>query len=229
MPGITYTIDAPSSEVPDEDINAFYRTPQARDAFENEMLKPARDAVGWLRKQGWIDDSTRIDDLVQEVVMGMMNRTGACHDWRKNLGFRRATAMMLARRYASQGWPSQAKEKTGQLRGGDDQPDSVQSATTGNRQGGEDQFSRIQAGAARARAAIQKAIASVLDIDTSSMGDDEEKFVDAIDSLSDPTQAARALHVLDRLSAQHSTALPQVRKAVERIRRHLDPLLSKVR
>jgi hypothetical protein len=59
--------------------------------------------------------------------------------------------------------------------------------------------------------------------------DDEEKFVDAIDQLSDPSQAARALNTLDKLSARHASALPQVRTAVDRIQRHLDPLLGKVR
>ena len=230
-PGIKYTIDAPSAEVPNEDINAFYRSggPEAAEAVRLELEKPAKDAVGWLQKQGWIDDPARADDIVQQVVLGMMNRTAAVPNWRSNVGFRRATAMMLARRFASQGWASGAKEKTGQMGGGEDQPDLVQTATGSNRASGEDQYSRIQAGAARARAAIQKAIASVLDIDTSSMGsEDEEAFVDAIDSLSDPSQAIRALHVLDQISSQHSTALPQVRKAVDRIHRHLDPLLSKV-
>ena len=230
MPGVKYAIDAPSQEVPDEETNAYYksRTPEAATAVQQELEKPARDAVTWLQKKGWIDDASKIDDYVQDVVMGMMNRTGAIPEWRKNVGFRRATASMLARRFASQGWPSGAKEKTGQMRGGDDQPDPLQSATGSNRGGGEDQYSRVQAGAARARAAIQKAIASVLDIDTSNMGSDEEAFVDAIDSLNDPDQAIRALHILDRLSAQHSTALPQVRKAVDRIHRHLDPLMGKV-
>ena len=61
------------------------------------------------------------------------------------------------------------------------------------------------------------------------MGRDEADFVDALDSLSQPDQAVRALHILDQLSAQHSTALPQVRRAVERIQRQLEPLLGKVR
>ncbi|MGA2617986.1 MAG: hypothetical protein ABSF26_10275 [Thermoguttaceae bacterium] len=39
----------------------------------------------------------------------------------------------------------------------------------------------------------------------------------------------RALNVLDRLSTRHAAALPQVRKAVDRIQRHLEPLMSKVR
>lgn len=230
MPKVKYTIDVPSAEVPDENINAFYRsgTREAAEAVEKELVKPVRDAVGSLQRQGWIDDPTKIDDFVQDVVLGMMNRTAAVPNWRDNVGFRRATAMMLARRFASQGWPSQAKERTGQMRGSDDQPGVLQTATGSNRSGGEDQFSRMQAGAARARAAIQKAIASVLDIDTSNMGGDEEAFIDAIDSLSDPDQAIRALHVLDRLSTQHSAALPQVRRAVDRIHRHLDPLMNRV-
>jgi hypothetical protein len=61
------------------------------------------------------------------------------------------------------------------------------------------------------------------------MGDDEAKFVDAIDSLSDPDQAIRALDTLDRLSTRHAAALPRVRKAVDRIQRHLKPLMTKVR
>ena len=61
------------------------------------------------------------------------------------------------------------------------------------------------------------------------MGADEEKFVDALDSLNDPDKAMDALDVLDRLSARHAAALPQVRRAVERIKRQLEPLLGKVR
>jgi len=103
-------------------------------------------------------------------------------------------------------------------------------ATGSSRGGGEDEFSRMRGGAARARQAIQKAIAGILDLDTSNMGaDDEEKFVDAIDQLSDPSQAARAMNVLDRLSTRHANELPQVRTAVQRIQRHLEPLMTKVR
>ena len=230
MPGVKYVIDSPSREVPDEDINAFYRTTQAKDAFEREMLKPARDAVNWLKKQGWVNDSAKIDDLVQDVAMGMLARTGSIPDWRSNVGYRRATASMLARRYASQGWPSATKERTGQQGSGEGQSNALDTATTPNRQGGEDAFSRVQGGAARARAAIQKAIANVLDVDTSAMGDDEEEaFVDAIDRLGDPDQAVRALDTLDRISARHASTLPQVRHAVDRIQQHLQPLLGKVR
>ena len=100
--------------------------------------------------------------------------------------------------------------------------DEAAQASGTNRQGGEDAFSRVQAGAAKARNAIQRAIANILDIDTSSMGDDDEAaFVDAIDSLSDPKHAVRALNTLDKLSARHASALPQVRRAVDRIQRHL--------
>jgi hypothetical protein len=60
-------------------------------------------------------------------------------------------------------------------------------------------------------------------------GDDEASFVDAIDTLSDPKHAARALNTLDKLSARHASALPQVRHAVDRIQRHLDPLMAKMR
>ncbi len=230
MPGIRYSIDVPSQQIPDEEINSYYRsgTPEANAAVEQEVMKPARDAVNWLKRKGWIDDPAKVDDYVQAVALGMLARTGSVNDWRSNTGFRRATASMLARRYASQGWPAEAKERSGQVGQGEDRAGALDAVAGTNRTGGEDEFSRIQGGAARARAAIQKAIASVLDIDTSNMGDDEEKFVDAIDSLADPEQASRALHVLDRLSSQHAAVLPQVRKAVDRIKRHLDPLISKV-
>jgi hypothetical protein len=232
VPGIKYMIDAPSQEVPNEEVNAFYRsgTDDANAAVELELMKPARDAVLWLRKKGWIDDPERIDDYVQTVVMGMLGRTGAIPNWRANIGFRRTTASMLARRFASQGWPSATKEKTGQLDTRQDDPGGLQATSSSNRQGGPDAFAHVQGGAARARQAIQKAIASIMDIDTTSMGaDDEEKFVNSIDSLSDPTQAVRALDALDRISARHASALPQVRHAIDRIQRHLEPLMNKVR
>ena len=224
MPGIKYSIDVPSQEVPDKEINVFYRSrkPEAVEAVRQELEKPARDAVSWLRKKGWIDDPTRMDDFVQDVVMGMMNRTGAVQDWRSNTGFRRATAMMLARRYASQGWPSATRERTGQAV-------AVGMATRSGRNGGEDQFSRIRAGAGKAGEVIRRAIAALLDADTSEMGDDETAFVDALDSLNDPTKAMDALDALDRLSTRYEKSLPQVRRAVSRIQRHLDPLLGKVR
>jgi hypothetical protein len=224
MPGVKYVIDAPSQEVPNEEINAYYRsgTPEANAAVEQELMRPARDAVLWLRKQGWISDPAKIDDYTQAVAAGMLARTGSIPKWRANVAFRRATASMLARRFASQGWPSETKERTGQIAAVD--------TATGRGRGGEDAFASVQGGAAKARAAIQKAIASLLDIDTSNMGgEDEAKFVDAIDSLSDPAQAARALDALDRLSARHAAALPQVRTAVDRIQRHLKPLMTKVR
>ena len=63
---------------------------------------------------------------------------------------------------------------------------------------------------ATAREVIQRAIASVLDTDTSGMRDDEEKFVDALDSLNDPRRAMDALNVLDQLSARYERELPQV-------------------
>ncbi len=68
----------------------------------------------------------------------------------------------------------------------------------------------------------------MLDMDKSDMGRDEEKFVDALDSLQDPRRATAALDILDRLSARYERGLPQVRRVVEWIRRHLDPLLGKV-
>jgi hypothetical protein len=133
-------------------------------------------------------------------------------------------------RIASQGWPSEAKERTGHLDTGQDEAGALATASGSNRQDGENAFSHVQGGAARARDAIQKAIASILDIDTSNMGgNDEASFVDAIDTLSDPKHAARALNTLDKLSARHASALPQVRHAVDRIQRHLDPLLAKMR
>ncbi len=222
MPGIKFSIDVPSQEVQDEKINAFYRsgTPGAVEAVRQELEKPARDAVGWLRKRGWIDDPARMDDYVQQVVMGMFNRTGTVGDWRRNVGFRRATASMLARRYASQGWASGTKERTGQ---------AVVDRATGNGRGdGEDQFGRLRRSATTAREVIQRAVASMLDADTSSMGADEGRFVDALGSLQDPRKATAALDIIDRLSARYQRELPQVRRAVERIRRHLDPLLGKV-
>jgi hypothetical protein len=230
MPGIKYTIDAPSAEVPDENINAFYQSqsPEAAEAVERELMKPARDAVGWLRNQGWIDDSSKVDDFIQDVVLGMLNRTGACQDWRNNLGFRRATAMMLARRFASQGWPSQAKEKSGRLHGDDERPDDLDTATVGNRGEGEDRFDRMKGSVATARATIQRAMASLLDMDTAAMGDDEGEFVDALDALNDPDRAIAALDVLDQLSTRYQRELPQVRKAVDRIHRHLEALMNKV-
>lgn len=39
----------------------------------------------------------------------------------------------------------------------------------------------------------------------------------------------RALNTLDRLSARHVAALPQVRHAVDRIHRHLEPLMTEVK
>jgi hypothetical protein len=231
MPPIKYVIDAPSSEIADERINDFYRsgTPEANAAVEKELLKPARDAVNWLAQKGWINDPSKIADCTQDVVMAMMGRTGSVQNWRGNTGFRRATASMLARRYASQGWPSATKEKTGHLGGDEGDAGALHAATASNRAGGEDQFSQVQGGAARARQVIQKAIASILDADTEAMGDDEEDFVDALDSLNDPSRAIDALDTLDQLATRYERELPQVKRAVDRIHRHLDPLISKVR
>jgi hypothetical protein len=163
-----------------------------------------------------------MDDYVQQIVLGMMNRTGSVPEWRKNIGFRRATASMLARRYASQGWPSEMKEKTGQ-------EVAVGRAAARNLGRGEDPFTRNRAGTDTARQVIQRAIVSLLDADTSKMGDDEEEFVDALESLHDPARAMDALGILDRLSARYERELSQVRRTVERIQRHLEPLLGKVR
>jgi hypothetical protein len=231
IPGIKYSIDVPSQEIPDEEINAFYRSPtaEAAKAVRQELEKPAKDAVNWLNRNGWNIDPARMDDYVQQVVIGMLNRTGAVPNWRKNIGFRRATALMLARRYASQGWQSASKEKTGHLGREEDQPGVLQTTTTSNRSRDEDEFSRIQVGAAKAREVIQKAIAALLDADTSKMGDDEADFVDALDSLHDPAKAMDALGILDGVSIRYASVLPQVRRAVDRIRRHLEPLLGKVR
>ena len=232
VPPIRYSIDAPSQEVPNEEINAFYRSgsAEANVAVEHELMRPARDAVNWLKGKGWINDPAKVDDYVQDVVMGMLGRTGAIPNWRANIGFRRTTASMLARRFASQGWPSATKERTGQLDTGQDDPGGLQATASSNRQGGQDVFTHIQGGAARARQAIQKAIASIMDIDTTSMGtDDEERFIDAVDMLNDPKRAALALKILDQLSARHASALPQVRQAVDRIQRHLEPLMAKIR
>jgi hypothetical protein len=232
VPGLHYSIDAPSQEKPDENINGFYRSGsvEANAAVQQELVKPAKDAVGWLKRKGWDIDPARMDDYIQQVVVGMLNRTGSVQNWRANVGFRRATASMLARRYASQGWPAATKERTGHLGRGQEQAGALDMATGSNRQAGEDAYSRVQGGAARARQAIQRAIASILDIDTSSMGDDDEgRFIDAVDMLNDPKRAAKAMEILDRLSARHASALPQVRHAVDRIQRHLEPLMTKVR
>ena len=231
VPGIHYSIDVASQEVPDEEINGFYRSgsAEANAAVEAELMKPARDAVNWLRSKGWIDP-TKIDDYIQDVVMGMLGRTGAVPNWRTNVGFRRATASMLARRFASQGWPSQAKERTGHMGGTEEQPGALYSAAGSNRGGGEDPLARVQGGVARARQAIQRVIASLMGIDTSKLGgEDGAKFTDAIDSLSDPKYAARAIGTLDRLAARHASALPQVQQAMDRIHRHLEPLMVKMR
>jgi hypothetical protein len=137
---IHYSIDVPSQEIPDEQINSYYRsgTPEANAAVQQELLEPARDAVNWLRTKGWIDDPTKIDDYVQDVVLGMLNRTGSVPNWHSNIGFRRATASMLARRFASQGWPSATKERTGHLGRGQGQAYTLDTATGVNRQSGED-------------------------------------------------------------------------------------------
>jgi hypothetical protein len=224
IPSIKYSIDVPSQEVPDEEINAFYRsrTPEANAAVQQELVKPARDALGWLKHRGWDMDPARMDDYTQQIVMGMMNRTASVPNWRKNIGFRRATASMLARRFASQGWPSEKKERTGRAAALDTTPASSYGS-------GEDRFTMMRASAATARQVIQRAIASLLDTDTSDMGVDEDEFVDALDSLNDPGKAMEALDVLDRLATRYAKVLPEVRKAVDRIRRHLEPLMRRVR
>ena len=232
VPGIHYSIDAPSQEVADQKINSYYRsgTPEANAAVEQELLKPARNAVNWLRTKGWIDDPAKVDDYVQDVVVGMLGRTGSVPNWRSNVGFRRATASMLARRFASQGWPSQTKERTGHMGRAEEQPGALYSAAGSNRGGGEDPLARVQGGVARARQAIQRVIASLMGIDTSKLGgEDGAKFTDAIDSLSDPKYAARAIGTLDHLAARYAVELPQVQQAMDRIHRHLEPLMAKMR
>jgi hypothetical protein len=231
MPGIKYSIDVASQEVPDEKTNTFYRsrTPEANAAVQNELMKPARDAVSWVRKQGWVADSAKLDDLVQDIVVGMLNRTGAIPNWRANIGFRRTTAMMLARRFASQGWPSATRERTGHMGGQQEQPGTLDMATSRSRGRGEDDFSKMRGGVTKARAVIQRAMASLLDTDTSRMGGDEEAFVDALEELNDPDSAIAALDVLDQLATRYERELPQVKRAVDRIHRHLEWLVSKVR
>jgi hypothetical protein len=230
MPDIKYSIDVPSQEIPDEEINSFYRsrTPEANSAVGKELVQPARDAVTWLRNKGWNIDPGRMDDYVQQIVMGMMARTGSVPNWRKNPGFRSSTANMLARRYASQGWPSETKERSGQMGRGEEQPSILAQATASHRGGGEDAFTNIQGSAANARQVIQRAITTLLDADTSGMGDDEEEFVDSLESLNSPAKTMEALEVLDRLSVQYASVLPQVRNAVARIKRNLEPLMRKV-
>ena len=230
MPGLKYSIDVPSQEIPNENINAFYKskTPEAAEAVRQELEKPARDAVTWLQRKGWIDDTTKMDDFAQDVVMGMMARTAAVPNWRDNVGFRRTTAMMLAKRYASQGWSSQTRERTGHTGREDDQPGTLDMATGSNRSRGEDEFSTMRGGAAQARQVIQRAIATMLDTDTEAMGGDEDDFVSALDALDDPSKAIDALDTLDQLSTRYERELPQVKRAVDRIHRHLEPLMSKV-
>jgi hypothetical protein len=230
MPGIEYSIDVPSQEMPSEEVNSFYRskTAEANAAVEKELVKPARDAVNWLKSKGWNIDPGRMDDYTQQVVVGMLNRTGSVQNWRKNPGFRSSTANMLARRYASQGWPSAAKERSGQMGRGEEQPSILAQATGSNRGGGEDAFTNIQASAANARQVIQRAVATLLDADTSSMGNDEEDFVTAIESLNSPGKTMDAMEVLDRLSLRYASVLPQVRAAVARIKRNLEPLMRKI-
>jgi len=221
MPGIKYTIDVPSQEVPDERINAFYRsgTPEANAAVEEELVKPAKQTLNWLRHTGWEVSPSRLDDYTQQVVMGMLNRTGAVRNWRTNAPFRRSTALMLARRYISQGWPSETREKSGRI-------DTLDRATGGDHERRDD-FSRIQGSVAKARQVIQRAVASLLDTDTSPMKNDEEKFVDALDSLRNPDRATIALDVLDQLATRYRRELPQVKLAVNRIQRHLKPLMRR--
>jgi len=224
IPPVRYSIDVPSQEVADEKINAFYRsgTAAANAAVQIELVKPASDTLRWLRHNGWDVDTSKLDDYVQQVVMGMMARTGAVPNWRTNPAFRRSTALMLARRYISQGWQCDAREKTGRS-------DSLDRGTNVPRGGGEDSFTRIQGSAAAARQVIQGAIASLRDVDTAAMGgDDEEAFVDALRGLRSPDRAVDALDVLDRLATRYRRELPQVKRAVERIRRHLEPLMRRV-
>lgn len=111
---------------------------------------------------------------------------------------------------------------------GDEQPSILAQATTSNRGGGEDSFTNIQASAANARQVIQRAVAFLLDADTSLMGHDEGDFVDALESLNSPGKTMDALEVLDRLSLRYASVSPQVRAAVSRIKRNLEPLMRKV-
>ncbi len=224
IPPVRYSIDVPSQEVADEKINSFYRsgTPEAHAAVEKELVKPAKDTLHWLRHTGWEVDPSKLDDYVQQVVMGMMARTGAVPNWRTNPAFRRSTALMLARRYISQGWAVGTREKTGQS-------DSLDRATDIPRGGGQDSFARLQGSAAAAREVIQGAIASLRDVDTAAMsGDDKEAFIAALRGLRSPNKALDALDILDRLARRYQRELPQVKRAVERIRRHLEPLMRRV-
>ena len=69
---------------------------------------------------------------------------------------------------------------------------------------------------------------SLLDMDTAAMGDDEGEFVDALENLNDPDEAIAALDILDQLATRYQNELPQVKRAVDRIHRHLEPLMSRV-
>ena len=85
---------------------------------------------------------------------------------------------------------------------GEEQPSILAQATGSNRGGGEDAFTNIQASAANARQVIQRAVATLLDADTSSMGNDEEDFVTAIESLNSPRVARWLERVLYLLPIQ---------------------------
>ena len=183
-----------------------------------ELEKPARDAVNWLKRQGWIDDPAKVDDYVQDVVIGMLNRTGAVPNWRNNVGFRRATASMLARRYASQGGRRERKRSwAGML-------------WTWQRETSRPRRRRVQQDSSRGnkspRGHSEGHRRACSNGHVRQWATTKTKFVDALDSLNDPAKAMDALDVLDRLSARYEKELPQVRRAVERIQRHLEPLME---
>ena len=135
-----------------------------------ELMKPARDAVNWLKRKGWIIDPAKMDDYVQQVVMGMMGRTGSVQNWRCQCRIPAGHGEHVGSTVCVTGL-AVGDERTNRANAW--RRRSARSCADGdgsNRSGGEDEFSRIQGGAARAREAIQRAIAAVLDIDTEQHG-----------------------------------------------------------
>ena len=59
-------------------------------------------------------------------------------------------------------------------------------------------------------------------------GDDKDALIAALRGLRSPNKALDALDILDRLATRYERKLPQVKRAVERIWRHLEPLMKRV-
>jgi len=189
---------------------------EAKGRFREGDAEACEGCRQLLRNKGWIDDPTRVNDLVQDVVMAMMGRTGSIPNWRPT------PAIAEARRVCSLDvlpprWPSATKEKTGRM-GREDRPDLVQTATGSNRTAARPV--QPDQGGAQSPQAIQKAIASILDLDTSNMGDDEEKFVDAIDSWA--TRAGGQGTEYSGQALRSTCSGTHKSHAVDRIQRHLN-------